>query len=82
MYYLCEEYYKPITRQYYIANCFIWVPRVTLLDLRTNWTYKRTLGTELIRMQGTYCIHTDMCVCFFFLTTLFVLENRDRVGTI
>ena len=51
MYYLCEKYYKPITGnrfignntitykpiiQYYIANCVSWVPKVTLLDLRTH----------------------------------------------
>ena len=35
IYYLCEKYYKPITVQYYIANCVSWVPRLTLLDLRT-----------------------------------------------
>ena len=56
MYYLCEKYYKPITVQYYIANCVYWVPRLTLLDLRTNWTYKCTLRMELICMQGSYCI--------------------------
>ena len=33
MYYLCEKYYKPITVQYYIADCVSWVPRITLLDL-------------------------------------------------
>ena len=33
MYYLCEKYYKPITVQYYIANCISWIPRLTLLDL-------------------------------------------------
>ena len=33
MYYLCEKYYKPITVQYYIADCVSWVPRLTLLDL-------------------------------------------------
>ena len=55
MYYLCEKYYKPITVQYYIADCVSWVPRLTLLDLRTNWTYRLTLGTELVCMQGTYC---------------------------
>ena len=38
MYYLCEKYYKPITIQYYIADCVSWVPRLTLLDLGTNWT--------------------------------------------
>ena len=33
MYYLCEKYYKPITVQYYTANCVTWVPRLALLDL-------------------------------------------------
>ena len=50
MYYLCEKYYKLITAQYYVASCVSWVPRLSVLDLRTNWTYKRALGTELIRM--------------------------------
>ena len=50
MYYLCEKYYKPITVQYYIANCVSWVPRLTLLDLRTNWTYERTLGKKCVHM--------------------------------
>ena len=36
MYYLCEKYYKPITVQYYIADCVSWVSRLTLLDLLTN----------------------------------------------
>ena len=30
---LCEKYYKPITVQYYIADCVSWVPRLTLVDL-------------------------------------------------
>ena len=33
MYYLCEKHYKPITVQYYIANCVRWAPRLHLLDL-------------------------------------------------
>ena len=33
MYYLCEKDYKPITIQYYIADCVSWVPRLILLDL-------------------------------------------------
>ena len=41
MLYLCEKYYKPITVQYYIANCVSWVPRLTLLDL-TNKLDLRT----------------------------------------
>ena len=50
MYYLCEKYYKPITVQYHIANCVSWVPRLTLLDLRTNWNSELALRMELIHM--------------------------------
>ena len=38
MYYLCEKSYKAITVQYCLADCVSRVPRLTLLDLRTNWT--------------------------------------------
>ena len=31
-YYLCENYYKPITVQYSIASCVSWVPKLILLD--------------------------------------------------
>ena len=48
MYYLCKKYYKPITIQYYIADCVSWVPRLTVG--LTNWTYEHTLGMELIHM--------------------------------
>ena len=72
MCYLSEKYYKPITVQYYIADCVIWVPRLTLLDLRTNWTYERALGTELVRMYGTYLyihisnhvVHLKLLQCY------------------
>ena len=50
VYSLCEKYYKPITAQYYIANCVRWVPRLTLLDLGTNWTYEHALGMEFVCM--------------------------------
>ena len=33
MYYLYEKYNKPITVQYYIADCVSCVPRLTLLYL-------------------------------------------------
>ena len=52
MYYLCEEYYKPVTVQYHTANCVRWVPRLTLLDLQRNWTCKPALGTELTHLRG------------------------------
>ena len=48
MYYLCEKYYKPITVQYYIADCVSWVPSLTLLDLQTNWTYGHTLMNSFV----------------------------------
>ena len=50
MYYLCAKHNKPITVQYYIADCVSWVPRLTLLNLRTDWTYEHALGKELARM--------------------------------
>ena len=50
MYYSCEKYYKPITVQHYIADFVSWVRRLTLLDLRTNWTYESTLRMEPVRM--------------------------------
>ena len=35
---LCEKYYKPITAQYYIADCVGSVPRLTSLELQTYCT--------------------------------------------
>ena len=55
MYYLCEKYDKPITAQYYIADCVSWVPRLTLLDLGTNWTCEHTLGMGLVCTEGSHC---------------------------
>ena len=57
MYYLCEKYYKTITVQYCISHCVGWVPRLTLLDLQTNWTCKCTLKMELIDMLAAYHSH-------------------------
>ena len=31
-----------------IVNCVSWVPRLTLLDVWTDWTYQHALGRELI----------------------------------
>ena len=33
-----------------MADCVRWVPRLTLLDLKTNWAFKCALRTELICM--------------------------------
>ena len=32
-----------------IADCISWVPRLTLLAIQANWTYKHALRTELIQ---------------------------------
>ena len=48
MYYLCENYYKPIIVQDYKADCVSWGPTLTLSDLRTNWTYECTLRRDLV----------------------------------
>ena len=50
MYYLCVKFYKPVTVQYCITDCISWVPRLTLLDSGTNWTYKHAFGMELIHV--------------------------------
>ena len=33
-----------------IQSIVSWVPRLTLLDIQTNWIYEHALGMELIRM--------------------------------
>ena len=50
MYYLYEKYFKSVTIQYYVVDCVGWIPRPTLLNLETSWTYKHALGMELIHM--------------------------------
>ena len=44
--------HRPITVQCYrIAECVSWIPRLTLLNLETSWTYEEhVLGIELIHM--------------------------------
>ena len=65
MYYLCENYYKPVTVQDCVDNCVSWVPKLTLSDLQANWN-----RTHLYNLQGTYCI-TDLVMS----TTVSILLN-------
>ena len=52
-YYLCEKFYKPMTMQYYIADCLSSVSRLSLLDLDlTNKLGLPTLRTELVGCRG------------------------------
>ena len=39
--------------QYYVADHVSWVPRLTLLDLQTNWTFKHSPEMEHVHMEGT-----------------------------
>lgn len=53
MCYLCEKFYKPMTVQYYIADCLSSVSRLSLLDLHlTNKLGLPTLRTELVGCRG------------------------------
>ena len=52
MYYLCENYYKPIIVQYCIANCVSWEPMLTLLKL---WTKKFGLMNTLLEQSSCLC---------------------------
>ena len=70
-YVLCEKYYY---RTVYTAYCVSWVPRLTLLDLWTNWTYKHTLRMDRRHTLLSYCrqpedlpniseTHSTYCTC-------------------
>ena len=45
--YLCENYYKPIIVQYYIANCMIW-------EHRLCWTYEQSGLTNALLEQSLF----------------------------
>ena len=52
MYCLCEKSYKPITVQYYIADCISWVPRLNFVELSN----KLDLQT---RSQNVTCLYVE-----------------------
>ena len=66
MYHLCE-YYKTFTVKHYIANCVSWIPRLTFLDLWTDYTYEHS-------ENGIYsCVGVLLprsFLPFFFLTLI------------
>ena len=59
-YYLCEKYYKPITVQYYIADCVC-------------WTYKQTGLMNVLSEQNSFICRGLNCtlVSFFNQTPTF-----------
>ena len=78
MYYLCEECYKPITVQYYIADCVNWVPRLTLLDLGTcsrngsrsyvgGLLYWKTFHTEVSLSKHLSVMHYNIPSLFYLI---------------
>ena len=54
------KYYKPITVQDFIANRVSWVPRLTLLDLQTNWTYGCTQNRTCSYIDVPYITHINL----------------------
>ena len=82
-FYLCENHYKLITVQCYMADYVSWVPKITLWDLRTNWIYKFALRMELFICNGLtvswICTHLTVAgfdsvlVCGWFLTFIVCL---------
>ena len=79
----CENHYKLITVQGYIADYISWVPKITLWDLWTNWIYKFALRMELFVCRGLavswICTHLavagfdSVLVCWWFLTLIVCL---------
>ena len=73
MYYLGEKYYKPITVQYYIADCVSWAPGLTLLDLwMCSWNETRSYVRDLLYLQmveDAFCLvhfmHSYKCWLFW-----------------
>ena len=57
IYYLYEKYYKPITVQYYMADCVSWVTRLTLLDLK--------LALQMCSQKGTHSYIGDLLWLLF-----------------
>ena len=53
-----KKYYKPITVQHYRAGCVSWVRRLTLLNLRTNWTSNVLSGWNSFVCRGltVFCL--------------------------
>ena len=57
-----------------IVNCVSGIPRLTLLDVGTNWTYQHTLGRELIPVSPcrwltvVYSVNTTkICHCEIYI---------------
>ena len=46
-----QDVWKQAYKQRGVASCVSWVPRLTVLDLRSNWTYEFAFGTELIHTE-------------------------------
>ena len=79
VYYLYEKYYKPITAQYYIANCVSWVPRLTLLDL-TNKLDLRMCSRNRTRMYVGDLLYTGELCSLYANTTPFYIRNLSIWG--
>ena len=70
MHYLCEKYYKPITVQYYIADCVSWVPRLTSMDLQ--------IGLMNVLLEWNSFICGELTVLYIINTTECLLRLDPR----
>ena len=74
VYYLCEKYYKPITAQYYIADCVSWVPRLTLLDLTNKLDLRMCSQNRTCTYVGDLQYTGELCR-LYANTTPFYIRN-------
>ena len=74
MYYLCENDYKPVTAQYYIANCVSWVPRLTLLDL----TNKLDLTNALSERNSCICRGLTVIITIKDMNSTMLLKIKSK----
>ena len=61
MQYLWEKYYKPFIVHYYIADYVNWVPRLTLMDLQTNWTYEHSQNRTHSYLGDLLYLYSHSC---------------------
>ena len=85
MYHLCG-YYTTFTVKYFIANCVSWIPRLTFLDLWTDYTYGhsewnlfmcRGLTTAFISSPPFFLSWYNLLFCFLiFFIRIFPIKFK------
>ena len=69
-----QDVRKQASKQQYIADCAGWVPRLTLLDLRTNWIYECSQNTPGLYVRNLlYSFGIYFCLLNTILLRLILL---------